>query len=61
MVAVARKHERLFIDTSAYRVERYPPELVAYLRSRSGSRKVMFGSNFPMIAPGEALLGLDAL
>ncbi len=61
MVAVARKHERVFIDTSAYTVGRYPPELVAYLRSRGGSRKVLFGSNFPMIAPAVALRGLDDL
>lgn len=61
MVAVARKHERVYIDTSAYKIERYPPELVAYLRSRGGARKVLFGSNYPMVAPGEALAGLDAL
>jgi predicted TIM-barrel fold metal-dependent hydrolase len=34
---------------------------VAYLRTRSGSRKVMFGSNHPMIAPQQALEHLDAL
>jgi hypothetical protein len=61
MVAVARKHERVYIDTSAYKVERYPPELVAYLRTGGGSRKVMFGSNYPMITPAEALRGLDSL
>ena len=61
MVAVARKHERVYIDTSAYTARRYPPELVAYLRTRSGSRKVMFGSNFPMIAPQQALEHLHDL
>ena len=61
MVAVARKHERVYIDTSAYTARRYPPELVAYLRTRGGSRKVMFGSNHPMIAPAQALEHLDAL
>jgi uncharacterized protein len=61
MVAVARKHERVYIDTSAYKVERYPPELVAYLGTDGGSRKVLFGSNYPMIAPAEALRGLDSL
>jgi uncharacterized protein len=58
---VARKHENVYIDTSAYTARRYPPELVAYLRTGSGRRKVMFGSNFPMIAPQQALEGLDAL
>jgi predicted TIM-barrel fold metal-dependent hydrolase len=61
MVAVARKHERVYIDTSAYTAHRYPPELIAYLRTRGGSRKVMFGSNHPMIAPQRALEHLDAL
>ncbi len=61
MVAVARKHENVFIDTSAYTAKRYPPELVSYMKSRSGRRKVLFGSNFPMIAPEAALADLDAL
>jgi predicted TIM-barrel fold metal-dependent hydrolase len=45
MVAVARKHENVFIDTSAYTAKRYPPELVAYMKTRGGRRKVLFGSN----------------
>src|SRR3954470_13765475 len=61
MVAVARKHENVYIDTSAYTSRRYPPELVRYMQSRSGRRKVMFGSNYPMIPPNAALADLDAL
>jgi predicted TIM-barrel fold metal-dependent hydrolase len=61
MVAVARKHENVFIDTSAYTAKRYPSELVSYMRSRSGRRKVMFGTNYPMIPPDAALADLDAL
>jgi uncharacterized protein len=61
MVAVARKHENVFIDTSAYTAKRYPSELVSYMRSRSGRRKVMFGTNYPMIPPEAALADLDAL
>jgi len=61
MVAVARKHEHVYIDTSAYTARRYPPELVAYLRSRGGRRKVLFGTNWPMIPPQQALQDLDAL
>ncbi len=59
MVAVARKHENVYIDTSAYTAKRYPPELVRYMQSRGGRRKVMFGSNYPMIAPNVALSELD--
>jgi predicted TIM-barrel fold metal-dependent hydrolase len=61
MVAVARKHERVFIDTSAYTSARIPAELVRYMQSRGGRRKVLFGTNWPMIAPDRALAGLDAL
>lgn len=60
MVAVATKHENVFIDTSAYTVRRYPPELVRYLRGH-GRRKVLFGTNYPMIKPQKALEGLDEL
>ena len=61
MVAVCRKHENVFIDTSAYTAGRYPPELVRYLRSSGGRRKVLFGTNYPMIGPAKALEELDAL
>ena len=59
-IAVATKHERVYIDTSAYTAKRYPPALVDYLRGH-GRDKVLFGSNYPMIMPGHALAGLDAL
>jgi predicted TIM-barrel fold metal-dependent hydrolase len=61
MVAVARKHENVYIDTSAYTVRRYPPELVSYMKSSGGRHKVLFGSNYPMIAPDQALANLDSL
>ncbi|MER5384836.1 amidohydrolase family protein [Streptomyces sp. NPDC002688] len=60
MIAVADKHANVYIDTSAYTARRYPPELVAYLRGR-GRRKVLFGSNYPMIEPSRALEHLDEL
>jgi hypothetical protein len=61
MIAVARKHENVYIDTSAYTSRRLPGELIAYMRTQGGARKVLFGSNYPMIAPGTALEGFDAL
>ena len=60
MIAVADKHENVYIDTSAYTARRYPPELVEYLRGR-GRRKVLFGTNYPMIMPSHALEHLDGL
>jgi predicted TIM-barrel fold metal-dependent hydrolase len=61
MVAVARKHPNVHIDTSAYVPHRYPPALVDYLRSRGGRRKVLWGSNYPMLGQAQALEGIDAL
>jgi uncharacterized protein len=60
MIAVADKHPNVYIDTSAYAAHRYPIELIEYMKGR-GSRKVMFGSNYPMLTPGQALTRLDEL
>lgn len=61
MIAVARKHENVYIDTSAYTTKRLPAELVAFMRTRTGQRKVLFGTNYPMIGHAHALEGLDEL
>lgn len=58
-IAVATKHQNVYIDTSAYTYKRYPEALVRYMAT-NGRKKVMFGSNWPMIAPQKALDGLDA-
>lgn len=60
MVALATKYPNVYIDTSAYKVSRYPEELIRFLRGR-GREKVLFGSNFPMIQPQAALEELDRL
>ncbi|HVI01506.1 MAG TPA: amidohydrolase family protein [Enhygromyxa sp.] len=60
MIALATKYEHVFIDTSAYKLARLPMQLVAYM-ARHGRRKVLFGSNWPMIAPAQSLAGLDGL
>lgn len=59
-VAVATKHENVYIDTSAYTVGRYPAELVRFLKGH-GAGKVLFGTNYPMMPPEQALKGFDAL
>ena len=59
MIAVCRKHENVYIDTSAYTSRRLPPELLEYMRTPGGRRKVLFGTNYPMIAPDHALDGLQ--
>lgn len=60
MIALATKYENVFIDTSAYKPSRYPQELLSYLKGH-GRKKVLFGSNYPMIPPGACLGELETL
>lgn len=60
MIAVATKHPNVYIDTSAYTAKRFPDELVAFMKHH-GSKKVLFGTNYPMMTPSKCLEGLDAL
>ncbi len=60
MIALATKYPNVYIDTSAYKAKRYPIELVEFMR-RNGRKKVLFGSNYPMLTPQMALEGSDAL
>lgn len=59
-IAVATKHEHVYIDTSAYTVKRYPAVLVDFMRHH-GRDKVLFGTNYPMIMPAKALEDLQDL
>jgi predicted TIM-barrel fold metal-dependent hydrolase len=63
MISLATRYPNVYIDTSAYKPRRYPPQLVAYLKGH-GRRKVLFASDWPMILPGDCVaqvgeLGLD--
>jgi predicted TIM-barrel fold metal-dependent hydrolase len=60
MIAVATKHPNVYIDTSAYIAKRFPAELVAYMK-RNGRKKVLFGTNYPMITAEMCLKDLDSL
>lgn len=48
MLFLAGKFPNLYIDTSAYLPSRYPHALVEYMRGR-GAKRVLYGSNYPMI------------
>jgi hypothetical protein len=61
MIAVCRKHENVYIDTSAYTTRRLPPELVTFMRTGTGAGKVLFGTNYPMLTHEQALSGLADL
>lgn len=60
MISLATKYPNVYIDTSAYKVSRYPAELVEYLRGH-GRRKVLFGSNHPAWPAAACLEDLDTL
>lgn len=60
MISLATKYPNVYIDTSAYKISRYPRALTDYLRGH-GRRKVLFGSNYPMLMPVECLKGFDEL
>ncbi len=60
MIAVATKHPNVYIDTSAYTAMRFPPELIQYMKT-NGQKKVMFGTNYPMIPHAKCLEDLDTL
>lgn len=60
MISLATKYPNVHIDTSAYKTSRYPASVVAYM-SAHGRKKVLFGTNFPMLSFTDALAGLDKL
>ncbi len=60
MIALATKYPNVYIDTSAYKPKRFPASLCEYMRGH-GRKKVLFGSNFPMLMPADCLAQLDSL
>jgi uncharacterized protein len=60
MIALATKYPNVYIDTSAYKISRYPRELVDYMRGH-GRRKVLFGSNHPAWPAKDCLERFDSL
>ena len=60
MVSLATKYPNVYIDTSAYVPTRYPRDLVDYMRGH-GSRKVLFGTNYPMLSPARCVGEVDVL
>jgi uncharacterized protein len=59
MIAMAWKHERVFIAIDAYAPKHLPASLLHYMNSY-GSHKVLFGTDWPVIAPGRAMEELSA-
>ena len=60
VISLAMKYPNFYVDTSAYAVHRLPPALVDYLRGH-GRRRVLFGTNWPMLSAARCLAQLDSL
>jgi predicted TIM-barrel fold metal-dependent hydrolase len=60
MIAIAQKHDNVWIDTSAHQPKYYPPTFVHFLRT-FGRRKVLWGSDWPVLDFDRALGGIDDL
>ncbi|MEO1040553.1 MAG: amidohydrolase family protein [Pseudomonadota bacterium] len=60
VISLTVKFPNFHIDTSAYALHRLPPDFAFFLATL-GAKRVMFGSNWPMIAPEKCLKGLDGL
>jgi len=59
-ISLARKYDNVYVDTSAWKPSRFPAAFTDWLR-RGGRRKVLFGSNWPMIQPAACVAEIDAL
>ena len=60
IISLATKFPNLYVDTSAYKATRFPEDFVSFMRGR-GARKVMFGTNYPMLTAAACLEGLASL
>jgi hypothetical protein len=60
MIAMAWKHENVFIGVDAYAPKHWPPALVHYLNSY-GRSKVLFGTDWPVIDPERAVEEIAAI
>jgi hypothetical protein len=54
MIAMAWKHENVYIGIDAYAPKHLPASLKHYMNSY-GSHKVMFGTDWPVIDPERAV------
>lgn len=60
MIAMAWKHENVFIGVDAYAPKHWQPQLVHYLNTY-GKHKVLFGTDWPVIDPERAVAEIREL
>ena len=60
IVSLTHKFPNFYVDTSAYVTHRLPESFVSFMKGE-GKKRVMFGTNFPMLSASRCLAKLDAL
>ncbi len=60
LISLTVKFPNFYVDTSAYAVHRLPLNFIEYMKS-VGSKRVMFGTNWPMLSPSQCLKHLESL
>lgn len=60
VISLAHKFRNFHVDTSAYVLNRLPEALVGFMRG-PGRRRVLFGTNWPMLSAARCLRKLDEL
>lgn len=60
LISLTIKFPNFHVDTSAYAVHRLPPNFIDYMKG-IGSKRVMFGTNWPMLSPSKCLKQLEDL
>lgn len=60
VASMIRKFENFHVDTSAYALHRLPEDFVRLMKGE-GAKRIMFGTNFPMLTAQRCLQKLDAL
>ena len=60
MIAMAWKHENVFIGADAHSPKYWPPELIQFINSY-GQDKVIFGSDFPILEFERTMAEIDAI
>ena len=60
MIAMAWKHDNIFIGADAYAPKYWPQALLHYINTY-GSNKVLFGTDWPVISPERAISEIEEL
>ena len=60
MISVAYKHPNVYIGSDAYAPAHWSPQFVQFIDSW-GSKKVIFGTDFPVIDPERARADIEKL